>query len=183
MSRKKEKKKNIVNEIRLPDNISKDEWQHIIANAIVEADELKEKKKEEIKKAQSAKRKGFRGFIKLMFCPKKVVEGDFTTTSLLKQPMILLLNIAAIILLLFGLLVLAIVPISHYFASVNTISWFALFFSIPFGILTLMFARVFHIASLEIDKIDDSTYVFGAFASFYAIISVVISIIALIKGV
>ena len=183
MSKKKEKQKNIVNEIRLPDNISKDEWQHIIANAIVEADEIKEKKEKEIKKAQSAKRKGFRGFLKLMFCPKKVVEGDFTTTSLLKQTMIFLLQVVAIVLLLWGIALLAIVPLSHILDNIGTLPWTALFYAVPFGILSLLFARVFHISSLEIEKIDDSNYVFGAFASFSAIISVVISIIALIKGV
>ena len=53
---------------------------------------------------------------------------------------------------------------------------------ILFGILAFVFSRLFRMAGIEIDNLDDRNYLFGLFASITSLISIIIAVIAIVKG-
>ena len=100
---KKNTKQNITSKsvqsvnINLPENVSMEEMQHMIACAIIEAEEIKAQKAEEQHKiaVEEWHRKiGYKEYdnklkdclngIKIYFLPKKDIEGDIASTTLLK---------------------------------------------------------------------------------------------------
>ena len=48
-------------------------------------------------------------------------------------------------------------------------------------IIALLFSRMFRMASIEVDKIEDRSLLFGIFASVASIVSIVIAIVAIVK--
>lgn len=178
----------------LPEHMSAEEIQHIIAKAIVEAENIKvqNRKKQEIewrqkvgfKKCKNCFVDFFNDFcvlFKLLFHPKKYVKGDAVLTGLLIT-IIRLFFIFVGSLLFLGSVLLIIYIILNLLVFSNALSWdkYVLFVILAFSafILSLMFFA----ANFEVDKIEDRNYIFGLFASITSLISIVIAIIAFIKG-
>lgn len=188
----------------MPNGISEDELQHIIARAIIEAKDMREEQNRkladsELKEWRSAigyieysdKNKVWRGiktffnrlkcFIKLCYVPKKYVHGDRASFAIMKfflQSFFsfskFLLTLTAIVFFVYG--------IALFFITTPTISWASNVCLIIFGISVFLLARMFRMASIEIDKIEDRNYVFGMFASVTSIVSIIIAVIAVVKG-
>ncbi len=180
---------------------SAEEWQHIIANAMVEAEEIKDAKIEKQKdqellewqqsvgyKEYTSKCKIIRAvrnflnrlkcFVVLCFIPEKKVKGDRASFLLTKAFLRMILNFAHILLLLMSVS-FVFVGISGFFSSGQ---WLSNILLVVFGITVFAFARFFRMASIEVDKNADRNYIFGLFATVASIVSIVIAIIAIVKG-
>lgn len=211
MSKGRNKKKNQANlspqqvVVTPPAGMSSDEMQHVIAMAIVEAEEIKERKKQEQKEAERKewretirykeyddKCKLWRGiktffnrlkcFCKVCVLPKKKIQGDRASFSL----MLLFLQsffVLAKWLLVFVTIASAGVGIYTLCTSpVLSPDWVASIYNIVAAIPLFLLSRLFRMASIEVEKIEDRNYLFGLFASVASIVSIVIAIIAIIKG-
>lgn len=191
--------------VALPSGMSAEEIQHIIAKALVEAEELKEQKKTEQREKEHAEwRKdiGYKDysdktpfkkailtffnrlfcFFKVMFIPAKKVKGDMASFGLLQMSVSACFSIAnfisffASIPLFFGGIALFFIP------SEVPIPWMTSVWCIFIGLGCFMFSRMFRIASIEIQKIEDRNYLFGIFASLASIVSIIIAIVSIVKG-
>ena len=191
--------------VALPSGMSAEEIQHIIAKALVEAEELKEQKKTEQREKEHAEwRKdiGYKDysdktpfkkailtffnrlfcFFKVMFIPAKKVKGDMASFGLLQMSVSACFSIAnfisffASIPLFFGGIALFFIP------SEVPIPWMTSVWCIFIGLGCFMFSRMFRIASIEIQKIEDRNYLFGIFASLASIVSIIIAIVSIAKG-
>lgn len=202
---KKKSKQNIASNpsqsvnISLPENMSAEEIQHIIANAIIEAEEIKAQKEEEKRKAALAewhnivgyqeyknKIKQFfnhlKAFIKILFLPKKYIEGDRASTILLKSVISLFFGLMQCCSLILAILLIAFVPAQYLIQNIDVLPWYQNMLYILFGILAFVFSRLFRMAGIEIDNLDDRNYLFGLFASVTSLASIIIAIIAIVKG-
>lgn len=190
--------------VALPSGMNVDEMQHIIAKALVEAEELKEQKKTEKREKEHAEwRKdiGYKDysdktpfkksiltffnrlfcFFKVLFIPAKKVKGDMASFGLLQMSVSVCFSIAncifsfAFILLFFG-------GIASFFIPMDPpLPWLTSVWSIFIGLGCFMFSRMFRMASIEIQKIEDRNYLFGIFASLSSIVSIIIAIISIAK--
>ncbi len=191
--------------VSLPTNISAEEMQHIIARAMVEADEIKEQNKQAKKevalkqwrsdigyKEYDDKCKLLRGtktflnrlkcFAKVCFIPKKKIQGDRASFSLMQmflQAFFVLtkwlLVLAAIVSVIAGIVGLCTSPI---LSAAWAMGIYLVFVAIPLFLIS----RMFRMASIEVEKIEDRNYLFGLFASVASIVSIIIAIIAVVKG-
>lgn len=205
-NKKKSKKQNKTEAKVVSAPSSTDEHlQHLIARAIVEADEIKEqehRKRQEAdlqewqtaigyKEFDDANRviRGIKSFfnqlwciMKICFVPSKAVKGDRASFALMKLFLCLFFGAAECILTLASLL-LVIYGFALFFlpnaAPLLGLSNAAL---ISIGISVFLISRLFRIAEIEVSKIEDRNYLFGLFASVTSIASIVIAIIAIVKG-
>lgn len=191
--------------VSLPIGMSAEEMQHVIAKALVEAEELKEQKKNEQREKEHAEwrkdigykdysdktpfKKGILTFFnrlfcffKVMFIPAKKVKGDMASFGLLQMSVSACFSLAkfisflAFILLFFG-------GIASFFIPLETaIPWTTSVWCIFIGFGCFMFSRMFRMASIEIQKIEDRNYLFGIFASLASIVSIIIAIVSIAKG-
>jgi hypothetical protein len=191
--------------VSLPVGMSAEEMQHVIAKALVEAEELKEQKKNEQREKEHAEwRKdiGYKDysdktpfkngiltffnrlfcFFKVMFIPAKKVKGDMASFGLLQMSVSACFSIAnfisffAFVLLFFG-------GIASFFIPMDPpLPWITSLWSIFIGLGCFMFSRMFRMASIEIQKIEDRNYLFGIFASLASIVSIIIAIVSIAKG-
>lgn len=185
--------------ISFPENMSAKEIQHIIANAIIEAEEIKAQKEEEKRKAALAewhnivgyqeyknKIKQFfnhlKAFIKILFLPKKYIEGDRASTILLKSVISLFFWFMQYCSLILAILLIAFVPAQYLMQNIAVLPWYQNVLFILFGVLAFVFSRLFRMAGIEIDNLDDRNYLFGLFASVTSLASIIIAIIAIVKG-
>ncbi|MCM1488403.1 MAG: hypothetical protein NC203_08560 [Firmicutes bacterium] len=203
-SQKNQKKKSISNNIRPinitpPENMTSEEFQHIIANAILEAEYIKEqrmiKQKEKEKsdwrekigvKKNKNKIKDIINMIKVLFkisfIPKKNIKGDSITIGLLKFFLSLFFDIVSVFLLIIGLYLIFIIHFQHLIIDTSKLTIFANIISVLYGLLILVLSRMFRIASIETEQIEDRNYIFGIFASMTSMASIIIAVVALVKG-
>lgn len=191
--------------VSLPANIRAKEMQHIIARAIVEADELKEqnkqaKKEEALKqwredigyKEYDDKNKLIRGvktfwnrivsFVRVCFVRKKHIKGDRVSFNMMKMLLCKSFDLIKICLNILTAMFILYIPLQYIIPSLTVLAWHQSVLLGAYGLLTFMFSRMFRIASIEIEKIEDRNYLFGLFASVASIVSIVIAIIAIVKG-
>ena len=185
--------------------LSGEELQHLIAHAIIEADEIKEETQRKQQDAEllewraatgykefSDKSKFLRGvktffnrfwcFIKLCFAPSKAIKGDRASFALMKLFLRIFFDFAKWILGLAALL-FVVYGIALFFAPETMPAlWISNIGLIILGITVFFLSRMFRMASIEIEKIEDRNYLFGLFASVASIVSIVIAIIAVVKG-
>lgn len=201
---KKKAKQNTVSKplqsvnMNLPENMSTEEMQHIIACAIVEAEEIKAQKEEEQRKAallewhkiigykeNENKLKNFlnkiKVFLKILFLPKKHIEGDRASIILLKSFIALFFWIMKWCSLLFVIFLIGCFPIQYIRGSISEFPWQLYSYCIPFAFLAFIFSRLFRMAGIEIDNLDDRNYLFGLFASITSLVSIIIAVIAIVK--
>ena len=185
--------------VNFPEKMNAEEMQHIIACAIVEAEEIKAQKEEEKRKAALAewhnivgykkyknKMKQFfnnvKVFTKILFLPKKYIEGDRASTILLKSVISLFFGLMQCCSLILAILLIAFVPAQYLMQNIDVLPWYQNMLYILFGILAFVFSRLFRMAGIEIDNLDDRNYLFGLFASITSLISIIIAVIAIVKG-
>ena len=200
---KKKSKQNIASNplqsvnISLPANMSAEEMQHLIANAIIEAEDIKAQKEEEKRKAALAewhnivgykeyqnKIKQFfndvKAFTKILFLPKKYIEGDRASVAFLQEIMTFFFGILqALALVLCICFIFAIFsPGSFHIASLEIYAIIALAL---FAFVSFLLSCIFRIIRLEIDKVKDRNYLLGLFASITSLVSIIIAVIAIVK--
>ena len=185
--------------VNFPEKMNAEEMQHIIACAIVEAEEIKAQKEEEKRKAALAewhnivgykkyknKMKQFfnnvKVFTKILFLPKKYIEGDRASTILLKSVISLFFGLMQCCSLILAILLIAFVPAQYLMQNIDVLPWYQNMLYILFGILAFVFSRLFRMAGIEIDNLDDRNYLFGLFASITSLISIIIAVFAIVKG-
>lgn len=191
--------------IVLPDSLSAEEMQQIITNALLAVEDTKEQRATE-KKEQERKNfreamgykdysteKGLKKSIlvflnrnkmifKLLFAPKRLIKGDDATFGLLKMTLEIFFWLAKWATTLFAAIVIAYIPLQYIVEAIPVIS---IGQNVIFGIyavVSFLLSRMFRMASIEVDKIEDRNYLFGLFASVASIVSIVIAIIATVKG-
>jgi hypothetical protein len=206
MAKDKKKKQN-KSEVKQapPITLSGEDLQHLIAHAIIEADEIKE---EALRKQQDAellewrvatgykefsdKSKFLRSvktffnrfwcFIKLCFVPSKAIKGDRASFALMKLFLRIFFDFAKWILGLSSLMFILYGIVLFFAPETMPVLWISNIGLIILGITVFFLSRMFRMASIEIEKIEDRNYLFGLFASVASIVSIVIAIIAVVKG-
>ena len=193
---KKNKQKNVP--IQAPQGFSAEEWSHIIAKAIEEANqnrqaEANKRQTEEQKSWQQAlgikdysgehrpKRQVLeffnilRAFLKLIFLPRRKIKGDRVTFSLLQMLSAMAFGIVGGILLLVALTLVAMPPIIAL--AGETITWWQAIWSVIWGILIFLISRLFRIASIELANIENRGYLLSIFACIVSIVSLVVALV------
>lgn len=186
--------------INLPENMGAEEMQHIIANAIVEAKKIKTQKEEEHRKAYLAewhKTIGYKEhenrfkqlcnyvyvFIKILFLPKKDIKGDTASSILLKLFIEFFFWIMKWVSLLLAILLLVYFPIQYFMGNISQFPRQLYSYCVPISLIVFIFSRLFRMAGIEIDNLNDRNYLFGLFASITSFVSIIIAVIAIVKGV
>ena len=206
MAKDKKKKQN-KSEVKQapPITLSGEDLQHLIAHAIIEAAEIKE---ETLRKQHDAellewrvatgykefsdKSKFLRSvktffnrfwcFIKLCFVPSKAIKGDRASFAHMKLFLCAFFGFAKWILGLSSLMFILYGIILFFAPETMPVLWISNIGLIVLGITVFFLSRMFRMASIEIEKIEDRNYLFGLFASVASIVSIVIAIIAVVKG-
>ena len=118
----------------------------------------------------------------LCFVPSKAIKGDRASFALMKLFLRIFFDFAKWILGLASLL-FVVYGIALFFAPETLpVLWISNVGLTILGITTFFLSRMFRMASIEIEKIEDRNYLFGLFASVASIVSIVIAIVAVVKG-
>lgn len=185
--------------ISLPENMSAEEMQHIIANAIIEAETIKkckEKEQHDIALAEWHKKIGYKEydnrircffneakvFFRIMFLRRKDVEGDRAAVTLLKLFIGFFFGFLQFCSIVITVVLLAYIPIRYIIEGVAPFPWLLYIRCFPFAFLAFIFSRLFRMAGIEMDKLDDRNYLFGLFAAITSFVSMIIAVIAVVKG-
>lgn len=204
MSRKRKKKANNqpVVSVPVPSGISAEQWQHIMANAMVEAEEMKEQKRREAQEAEIVRWRTVMGhkefdddnaavreiktffnaigcMIRLCSIKRKDIRGDRASFALLKIFLGLFFLIGRCVSTLLGWLFVGagvLMPFAHNIMAINIFSCFV--FGL-IGIMLLFISGLFRMAGMEIDDMDDRSYLLGLFACVTSIVSIIIALITI----
>lgn len=211
MSKKNSKSKNsqdkakpTIPSVIFPAEMSQEEMQHIIANAIIEAQKTKEDAKQKQKEANIRELQEAIGlkeyndknrllriikiatnrikcFFKICFLSQKNIKGDRVTFSIMSVLLTMIFALVALVLycaaplfLICGIIVL----IRGQGAPLWGIEWYAF---IPFSFAAFIFASIFRISSIEIEKVEDRDYIQSLLNIVLAIIAAVFAYLSLIK--
>lgn len=179
--------------ISFPDGISSEEMKHIIAEALLEAEDIRKERTAEKSKKTTQKIRSAMGckdyiggkwytrwlyffrdiltiFIKLPVIPKEKIEGDLAATAILKA---IIISVFQFIMLGFGA-----ATVGSIWGAWHQKNIIYLFLAFPCYILM----GIFRMVSIEIDKIEDRNYLLCLFAAITSTISIVFSVMAYIKG-
>ena len=178
---------NVPVNIVLPDSMSAKEMQQIITNALLAVEDAKEQKAKEQKEQERKEWEETVGsnpikrFFKILFLPKKYIKGDKTTFALLKVFVGMFFGLAKILTLLFSIFAIAYIPLQYVIAGIPNLSIGQNIILAVYAVLSFLFSRMFRMASIEVDKIEDRSLLFGIFASVASIVSIVIAVVAIVK--
>ena len=188
-----------------PITLSGEDMQHLIAHAIIEADKIKEeaqRKQQETELQEWRAAIGYKEFnskctlwrklriffnrlwciLKICFIRPDKIKGDRSSFSLMKFFLQLFFELAKWILLVTSI-VFVVHGIYMFFPQEVTPSIVMSNCMMLFmGVAIFLLSRLFRMASIEVEKIEDRNYLFGLFASVASIVSIVIAIIAVVKG-
>jgi hypothetical protein len=202
---KAKKQNNVKAKQPLAVTISSEEMQHLIARAIVEADEIKEQGRRRQQEAELVEWRRaighkeysnkcglwrrLRTFINRLWCilricfvPAAEIKGDRSSFALMKLFLRIFFDFTKWVLLVVSLVFLG-YGTYMFFAQVITVTIALSNVTTLFlGIAIFLLSRLFRMASIEVEKIEDRNYLFGLFASVASIVSIVIAIIAVVKG-
>ena len=173
--------------IVLPDSMSAEEMQQIITNALLAVEDAKEQKVKEQKEQERKEweetvgKNPIKRFFKILFLPKKYIKGDKTTFVLLKVFVGMFFGLAKMLTLLFSIFAIAYVPLQYTIDVIPNMSIGQNLILGLYAVLSFLFSRMFRMASIEVDKIEDRSLLFGIFASVASIVSIVIAIVAIVK--
>lgn len=209
MAKKNKKNKSVApsNNVNIvfPESLSADEIKNILVDAMLEVEnkkseaqkdkadkDLKEWReslgiKEYPKDAKIRFRKAkqffntFSAFFKLSFISKKKIKGDRATTGLLKFFLAIIFDLAKFALTVWSALLVLSIPLQYIVDSITILTIPQNILVFCFAILSFILSRLFRIASVEIENIDDKNYLFGVFASITSIVSIIVAIIAIYK--
>lgn len=193
-----------ISPVILPAEMSQEEMQHVIANAILETknaeDEAKRKQKEaNIQELQQAI--GFKEFndrniflrsiktmvnrikcaFRICFLPRKYIEGDRFTFGILSMLLTLIFAFVAVVLYIVAALFFVcgiIALIRGQSVPLWGIEWYNF---LPSSLTAFFFASTFRISSIEIEKVEDRNYIQSLLNIVLAIIAAIIAYLSLIK--
>ncbi len=193
---KKGKQKSIP--LQAPQGFSAEEWSHIIAKAIEEAEqnrriETAKQRKEDLKTWQTTI--GFRDYSnvngpkrwvleffnivrvlwKASFVPRSKVRGDRITFSLLQMIPSMAFGIVGSVLLVSSLCFIVIPPI--LMLAKGTIAWRQATYTVLLGVPIFIVSRLFRIASIELENIEDRGYLLSICACTISIISLIVAFV------
>ena len=194
---------NTVN-IVLPDLLNAKEMQQIITNALLAVEDSKEQRAKEQKEQD---RKNFReamGYkdyphekglkrtflvfcnrvkmlFKLFYASKHLIKGDDMTFGLLKISIEIFFWVAKWTATLFTIFAIAYIPLQYIVETIPILPIMSNVLLGGFAISSFLLSRMFRMASIEVDKIEDRSLLFGIFASVASIVSILIAIIAIVK--
>lgn len=211
MSKKNSKSKNsqdkakpTIPSVIFPAEMSQEEMQHIIANAIIEAQKTKEDAKQKQKEANIRELQETIGlkeyidknrllriikiainrikcFFKICFLSRKNIKGDRVTFGILSMLLTLIFALVSLVLYVvtFIFFVCGIIAlIRGQGAPLWGIEWYTF---IPFSFAAFIFASIFRISSIEIEKVEDRDYIQSLLNIVLAIIAAVFAYLSLIK--
>lgn len=211
MSKKNSKSKNsqdkaqpTIPSVIFPAEMSQEEMQHIIANAIIEAqkadEDAKQKQKEanirELQEAIGLKEYNDKNrllriikiainrikcFFKICFLSRKNIKGDRVTFGILSMLLTLIFALVSLVLYVVAFIFFVceiIALIRGQGAPLWGIEWYAF---IPFSFAAFIFASIFRISSIEIEKVEDRDYIQSLLNIVLAIIAAVFAYLSLIK--
>ena len=207
MAKKNKNSKNVPSNnvnIVLPDSLSAEEMQQIITNALLAVEDTKEQKAKEqneqdhknFREAMGYKdyphEKGLkRSFLvfcnrvkmlfKLFFAPKHLIKGDDATFGLLKMSVEMFFWIAKWVTTLFAICGIVYIPLQYFVETIPVLPILSNVLLSMFTFSSFILSRMFRMASIEVDKIEDRSLLFGIFASVASIVSIVIAIVAIVK--
>ena len=190
--------------IVLPDSLSAEEMQQIITNALLAVEDAKEQK---AKEQREKDRKNFReamGYkdyphekglkrsflvfcnhvkmlFKLFFAPKHLIKGDDATFGLLKMSIEIFFWVAKWAATLFTVFAIAYIPLQYIVEAIPVLPIMSNILLGCFAFSSFLLSRMFRMASIEVDKIEDRSLLFGIFASVASIVSIAIAIVAIVK--
>lgn len=209
MAKKNKKNKSVAPSnnlnIVLPETLSADEMKNILVEAMFEvekrkADAEQEKAEKELKdwrdslgikeypkdakiRFRNVKQffNTFGAFFRLSFISKKKIKGDRATTGLLKFFLAIIFDLAKFVLTVWSALLMLSIPLQYIVDSIPVLSIPQNILVFCFAVVSFVLSRLFRIASVEIDNIDDKNYLFGVFASITSIVSIIVAIISIFK--
>ena len=179
--------------------MSADELQHMIANAIMEAEDMKAKREADRKAEELAEWHKVIGYdksktgiakvwnefsstVKAMFVAKKYIKGDRASTAIIQGLLQLCFQALYWICSFFAFMLLVCIPLSFALPNIEKINEVQIVFFLLMTICMFVSSRLFRIASIEAEKMEDRNNLYGLFASIASIISIVIAVIAIVKG-
>ena len=148
----------------------------IITNALLEYDKRKEQEaqeKAETEQASFTQRVGYKDY--------SAIKGTRATFLLIKMFTYIAFWLASISLFCASLFFIACVPLQYILTNVTPMSWYGSCMLVLVAFITFIFAQLFRMAKIEIDKLNDFNLIFGLFTSILSIFSVIIAIIAIVK--
>ena len=207
MAKKNKKNKNAPSNnvnIVLPDSMSAEEMQQIITNALLAVEDAKEQKAKEQKEEERKifreamgykdypHEKGLkRSFLvfcnrvkmlfKLFFAPKHLIKGDDATFGLLKMSIEIFFWVVKWAATLFAIFAIAYIPLQYTVKAIPVLPLMSNVLLGCFAFSSFLLSRMFRMASIEVDKIEDRSLLFGIFTSVASIVSIVIAIVAIVK--
>ncbi len=116
-------------------------------------------------------------FIRILFMPRDKIKGDFATTNLMKFAVSFLFSAAKLLLWAVSFVTLLSYPLSLITPNLEKMDLSAYPTYLCIGIISFIFAQLFRIASIEIEKMEDHNYIVDVFAAVAAIVAIIISII------
>lgn len=190
--------------VTVPASMSQAEMQHIIANAIIEAQKEKEDAKQKQKEANIRELQEAIGlkeyndknrllriiktainrikcFFKICFLSRKNIKGDRVTFGILSMLLTLVFALVSLVLYVVSFIFFVcgiIALIRGQGAPLWGIEWYAF---IPFSFAAFIFASIFRISSIEIEKVEDRDYIQSLLNIVLAIIAAVFAYLSLIK--
>ena len=188
-----------------PITLSGEEMQHLIARAIVEADKIKEdarRKQQETELQEWRAAIGYKEFnskctlwrklrtflnrlwciLKICFIPSSKIKGDRSSFSLMKLFLQLSFVFAKWTLLVASLIFTSYGIYMFFPQEVTPSIVMSNCMMILMGVAIFLLSRLFRMASIEVEKIEDRNYLFGLFASVASVVSIVIAIVAIVNG-
>lgn len=195
---------NVPVNIVLPDSMSAEEMQQIITNALLAVEDTKEQKAKQQKEQERtnfreamgykdySNKKGLkRSFLvfcnrvkvlfKLFFAPKHLINGDDATFGLLKMSIEIFFWTAKWAATLFTVFAIAYIPFQYIVEAIPVLPIMSNVLLGCFAFSSFLLSRMFRMASIEVDKIEDRSLLFGIFASVASIVSIVIAVVAIVK--
>ena len=190
--------------VAFPASMSQAEMQHIIANAIIEAQKTKEDAKQKQKEANIRELQEAIGlkeyndknrllriikiainsikcFFKICFLSRKNIKGDRATFGILSMLLTLIFALVSLVLYVVAFIFFVcgiIALIRGQGAPLWGIEWYAF---IPISFAAFVFASIFRISSIEIEKVEDRDYIQSLLNIVLTIIAAVFAYLSLIK--
>ena len=184
----------------LPDNMPQEDMQNLIVNSLLAYDEAKKEREKVYEEQELIERRqavGYKDFsnrrfvprlfftfinkvwvlLKILFMSKQKIKGDYSTIGLMKFAVSILFSAAKWILWGIAFILFLSYPFSLILPKAPDIALSIYPAYISFGVLALLFAQLFRVASIEIEKMKDHNYVVDIFAAVAAVVAIIISFV------
>lgn len=188
-----------VHTVGLPTQLSADEMQRLIANAIVDAEKRKAEQEAEKRAAEQEEwaktigydktKTGIGGacnkvavFCRLLFLRKKTIKGDRASVAIIQSWTALCFHVLRFVFLLAALASFLYPFASLAFSQMEPLTWWEFIGIIIIAGLLFFQSRIFRIAAIEAENMESRSDLFAIFAAITSFVSMAIAIIAVAKG-